>query len=192
MTAYARQDRHKRQWRSLRPISMVLLVFVSVTFPLQTSAQDQPEVGAPDRGGFTLLATVGVGFQKDQALDETNTGLAGLNLGLGGYLSENLALLFRISGTNVDFGPARQVSGFVGPSMLYWTNDKVFLEGGAGIGFWNIEGARERGPGLLFAVGYSIFSSRRHSLHIGLEYAPAFTDPEMVHNLGLVFGWQLL
>jgi hypothetical protein len=25
-----------------------------------------------------------------------------------------------------------------------------------------------------------------------VEYAPALTDPQIVHNVGVVFGWQLL
>lgn len=146
----------------------------------------------PERGGFTLLLSIGVGLQNDQTLDETNVGLAGLNLGIGGFVSDRLALLFRAAGTNVSIGPVRQTSGFVGPSLQYWTSDRVSLEGGVGLGFWDIEGVNESGLGILLGFGYTIVNNGRHNLHIGMEYAPAFTDPDAVHNLGLVFGWQLL
>ena len=75
-----------------------------------------------DRGGFTLLLNAGLGLQYDEAFEESAAGLAGLNLGVGGFLTRDLALMFRISGTNVSydagfFGDITQVSGVGGVTL---------------------------------------------------------------------------
>jgi hypothetical protein len=150
-----------------------------------------PAEATPERTGFTLLLNLGIGIQRDAFLEETNTGLGGLNLGIGGFVTDRTAVLFRVSGTNVDLGGVRQLSGFVGPSLQYWPEDRVALEGGVGIGFWSIEEGEETGLGLLLGASYAVIQNARHSFSVGVEYAPAFTDPDAVHNLGIVFGWQL-
>jgi len=149
---------------------------------------------SPVRSGFTLLLDIGVGFQRDEFFGQTETGVGGLNLGLGGFLSENLALMFRGSGTTVSYAGGTQISGTGGGSLQYWVNDKLFIEGGAGVGFWDFDSGNqsETALGLILAAGYSIWNNAGHNLFIGVEYAPAFTDPDTVHNVGIVFGWQLL
>jgi len=150
-----------------------------------------------DRGGFTLLLTLGAGYQNDAALSESAWGLGGLNLGIGGFLNEDLALMFRVSGTNVSYdvtggGSVSQVSGVGGVGVQYWPNDKVNVEGAVGMGFWDLEGTSDQSFGLILGAAYAFFNSGKHNLQVGLEYAPAFTDPDTVHNLGIVFGWQFL
>jgi hypothetical protein len=147
---------------------------------------------APNRSGFTLLLNLGVGFQHDQFIGSTESGLGGINLGLGGFVSDDTALLFRVSGTNVSYDGVWQTSGMGGAAVQYWVDDKLHLEGGAGVGFWDVEGVNESGLGLMLGAGYSIWNNAGHNLYIGVEYAPAFTDPDTVHNVGIVFGWQLL
>jgi hypothetical protein len=60
------------------------------------------------------------------------------------------------------------------------------------VGFWEYADSEETSLGLILAAGYSIWNNRSHSLYVGVEYAPALTDPQIVHNVGVVFGWQLL
>jgi len=55
-----------------------------------------------------------------------------------------------------------------------------------------VNGSGDRGIGLIVGLSYVLFNSGRHNLQVGIEYAPAFTEPEMVHNVGFVLGWQLL
>ena len=173
----------------LRGMAVVLAISMLTFFAAAASAQ---EASGPDRGGFTLLLNLGIGFQHDRFIGRTESGLAGLNLGIGGFLTEDLALMFRASGTNVDFGGYRQVSGVGGPTIQYWLNDHVNIEGGAGLGFWGEPGTGDSGLGLILGLGYAFFNRGKHNLQIGVEYAPAFTEPEMIHNVGIVFGWQLL
>ena len=149
---------------------------------------------SPDRGGFTLLVNLGVGIQQDTAIEETAVGTAGLNLGVGGFIKPNLAILGRFSGTNAKydtaFGEFRQVSGVVGPTLQYWASDKVYLEGGAGLGVWSAEDESDSGFGLILGAGFTVWNRGKHNLQVGVEYAPAFTD-NAVHNFGITFGYQL-
>ena len=149
---------------------------------------------SPDRGGFTLLVNLGVGFQNDTGIEESAVGFAGLNLGVGGFIKPNLAILGRSSGTSASyetaFGDFRQVSGVVGATLQYWTSDKVYLEGGAGVGVWSADDESDKGFGLILGAGYTVWNRGKHNLQVGVEYAPAFTDGA-VHNFGITFGYQL-
>lgn len=150
---------------------------------------------AQDRGGFTVLVDFGLGVQNDTAIEETAVGLGGVNLGVGGFVTPDLALMFRISGTTVtydlggvDYG---QTSGVAGPALQFWLSDRFNVEAGAGLGFWrgDPQGANQ-GFGLLLGAGVSIFNRGKHNLQLGIQYAPAFTDPGTVHNFGVTFGYQ--
>ncbi len=172
-----------------RAVVIALAVLTLGIFPVQTSAQAE---ASPDRGGFTMLLALGVGRQNDLALPEAKTALAGLNLGLGAFLTDDLALWFRASGTTADYDVFQQTSGVGAPVLQYWVNDKFNIEGGVGVGFWTIEDTNEAGLGVMAGLGFVIFNSGRHNLQIGVEYAGAFMEPETIHNMGLTFGWQLL
>lgn len=168
-------------------LAMALVASLSLAEPAEVAAQSPI-----DRGGFTLMLDLGLGLQHDAAIGTTESGLAGINLGIGGFLTDRLALLFRASGTNVAYGPVRQVSGTAGPALQYWANDRLSVTAGGGLGLWSVEDVNESGLGLVVGVHYAIWQSGRHSLFLGVDYAPAFTEPETVHNLGFLFGWQLL
>ena len=150
---------------------------------------------AQDRESFTFLVDVGAGVQNDTATEQTEVGLAGLQFGAGGFLNENLALMFRLAGTNVtyDFGGIEynQSSGVAGPAVQYWLSDRFNVEAGAGIGYWRGDTDEDdTGFGLLLGAGVSVFNRGKHSVQVGVQYAPAFTDPGTVHNVGVTFGYQ--
>ena len=149
---------------------------------------------AQDRGGFTAMADIGLGIQNDSAIEETAAGLSGLNAGVGGFLNENLALMFRIAGTNVSYDLGvdyDQVSGFAGPSLQYWLSDRFNVEAGGGVGYWSgSTDEDDQGFGLLLGAGFSVFNRGKHNLQVGVQYAPAFTEPGTVHNFGFTFGYQ--
>jgi hypothetical protein len=172
-----------------RAVVLALAVLTLGLAPVETSAQ---AAASPDRGGFTMLLSLGVGRQNDLALPEAKTALAGINVGLGGFLTDDLVLWGRVSGTTADYDVFQQTSGVVAPVLQYWVNDKFNIEGGVGVGIWTIEDANESGLGVMAGLGFVIFNSGRHNLQIGVEYAGAFTEPDTIHNMGLTFGWQLL
>jgi hypothetical protein len=152
---------------------------------------------AQDRGGFTALVDAGAGVQRDTAIGETKIGVAGLNFGVGGFLTRDVALMFRLSGTNVTydlaFGEYRQISGVTGPTVQWWLSDRFNIEAGAGFGYWNADtGEDSRGLGILLGTGVTLFNRGKHNLQFGVQYAPAFTDPGTVHNVGFTIGYQFL
>jgi hypothetical protein len=169
----------------------VLPVIIVAATAVSASAQT-----ASDRSGFTLLANLGVGVQNDTALEDTSVGFGGANFGIGGFATRDLAILGRYSGTSVPydmggFGDLWQVSGVLAPTVQYWVTDKVNIEGGAGFGVWTVEGEADRGLGLILAAAFTVFNRGKHNLQVGVEYAPAFTEPGAVHNFAITFGYQL-
>jgi hypothetical protein len=54
-----------------------------------------------------------------------------------------------------------------------------------------VEGEADRGLGLILAAAFTVFNRGKHNLQVGVEYAPAFTEPGAVHNFGITFGYQL-
>src|SRR5687767_13486324 len=138
-----------------------MLVRVVGLFALATLLAGDHAV-AQERGGFTALVDIGAGVQNDTSIQETKAGLAGLSFGVGGFFTRDLALMFRLTGTNVkyDFGAAgdyRQVSGVAGPTVQYWLSNRFNIEAGAGWGFWSGADEDETGPGLILGAGVTIF-----------------------------------
>lgn len=181
--------------RVICSIQVVSLCLVSL---LVTERQALAQNEA-NRGGFTILVNLGVGIQNDSFLEETSTGVAGLNLGIGGFLTRDLALMGRFSGTTAVFdefvgffGEFTQVSGVMGATLQYWPSDRFYVEAGPGVGVWSAESSSDQGFGLITGAGVTIFNRGKHNLQVGFEYAPAFTDPGTVHNIGITFGYQFL
>ena len=183
---------------------------------MQGSAPNQPvaeqrviqssEVG-PDREGFTLLLSLGVGFQslESDLTDESATGLGGLNIGLGGFIGKRTAIMARISGTNATYevdggGEFSVLSGTGALTIQYWVSDNFFIEGGPGLGFGEISAdtalgsvsENETGFGIHVGGGFVVFNKGRNNIHIGVEYAPAFLDGIDINNIGVTVGYQLL
>jgi hypothetical protein len=171
---------------TIRTIAACLtLAFVTVSLP----------AAAQDRGGFTALVEMGVGIQNDSAIEDTAVGLAGLGFGVGGFVNPNLAVMFRLTGTNVSYDLAGldydQSSGVAGPVVQFWLSDRVNLEGGAGYGYWRGDNDDDsRGLGLILGAGVSILNRGKHNLQVGAHYLPAFTDPGTVHNFLFTLGYQ--
>ena len=166
------------------------------TPPSSTSAPGPPaELTGPGiRQGFTALVNFGVGVQRIGELDPS-FGFAGVNVGVGGFLTNDLAVLVRFSGTSVNrdlgsFDSVTLLSGVLGPTVQYWVSDRINIQGGVGPSFWEEGSSRETGLGLIVGMGAVVYSKRKHSLQVGVEYAPAFTDSATVHNLGVTFGYQ--
>ena len=174
--------------------------------PQQTSTRQPATASAPvnfDREGFTLLLSLGLGFQSIEG--ESETGLGGLNLGIGGFIQDNLAVMARVSGTNVSDNEsgveASLLSGTFGVTLQYWVNDKLYLEAGPGLGFARAEvsvaglgsaSEDETGFGLILGGGFVVFNQGKSNIHIGIEYAPVFVESFNINNIGVTVGYQLL
>lgn len=178
----------------MRSLQSVRGTLVAMTLGTVMLALPATQLYAQDRGGFTFLVDIGAGVQNDTAIDESAAGLAGLNFGIGGFLNQNLALLFRIAGTNVSYelsgGDYGQTSGVIGTSLQYWLTDRFNVEAGAGVGFWNGHSEGDEGLGLLLGAAFSVFNRGKHNVQVGAQYVPAFTSPGAVHNFGFTVGYQ--
>jgi hypothetical protein len=158
----------------------------SVTFGDATT-----QVQASGARGFTALVNIGVGFEHD-AFYGAGAGLAGLNFGIGGFVTPNVAILFRFSGTSVEFADTvvSQTSGVIGATVQIWVTSRWAIEVGGGFGSWtDSDGLSDGSGGLILGVSTVVFERGSHHLTLGAEYAPVFTE-NMVHNIGVMFGYQ--
>jgi hypothetical protein len=183
---------------SLTGVAPALAQTPSASAPVAVEAPLAQAATQAARHGFTVMLDLGLGVQHDGGLGESAVGLAGLNLGVGGFLTEDLALMFRISGTNVmydvaGFGNLSQVSGVGGIALQYWPTDRFNVEGGVGLGFWHaggMFGTEQQGFGVIAAGNVVLLTRGRHTLQVGAEYAPAFTDWGTIQNVGFTLGYQ--
>jgi outer membrane receptor protein involved in Fe transport len=173
---------------------LVVGVLVAGIFVCAAPARSQE-----DRGGFTLLLTLGYGLQNGAIGDDTYDGIGGLSFGIGGFVEDDVALMFRLSGTNVQYDymlygydySQDSVSGVAVFDVQWWTTDRLNLEFGGGFGFVDIDSYSDRGLGLYAGIGYAVLLRAKHSLQLGIEYAPVFAD-DTVNNLCFNVGFQFL
>jgi hypothetical protein len=155
-----------------------------------------PPVG-PQRDGVTVGLDIGLGITSisaDGGGSESQTGLSGLNLSLGGFMSPNMAVLLRLSGTTFsdDFGPGSAISAFLGGEVQAWVAPKFFVGGGAGIGILGHTeyDDTESGFAITGRAGYEIVQGRSSGFHVALEVTPSFYEGARVTSIGLQIGWQ--
>jgi hypothetical protein len=175
-------------------LAAILLWLVAAPAAAQTTAavKTNPPQATTQRarGGFTVLVNLGAGFQHDEFLNDTASGVGGINFGIGGFVNEKIAILGRFSGTDVDFGYASQTSGMAGGSIQYWVTDRFTIEAGLGSGFWSDSVEIERGLAIIAAAGVIVFHKGHHNLSAGGEYTPVFAPSGTVHNFAITFGYQ--
>ena len=166
-----------------------------VTFVMLLFVTSPAFAQAPARSGFTVLANFGVGFQHDEAYEQTSTGLGGLNFGAGWFVTDKLAVLGRFSGTGATFdavGEVRQLSGVWGGTIQYWLNNWASVEAGAGLGVWSDDADdSDSGFGLIIGFNATVFQKGRHHVRAGVEWASVFTDFK-VQNVSATIGYQFV
>ncbi|MCA9559445.1 MAG: hypothetical protein KC583_12870 [Myxococcales bacterium] len=162
-------------------------------------------------GGFTIGLGLGLGVQTlspDDGDSESEFGLAGLNLRIGGFLSPNLAILFKVTGTvvnrDVTGGEATYTHAMGGPAVQYFFNDRLHLDLGAGVSALRAEAKVEtpRGDfnisvddnafGVLGGLGYIVGQSGEHALLLSLELGAGLHDDGNAYSTGFVVNWQWL
>lgn len=164
------------------------------------------------RRGMTGELNLGLGFiwarNDDGQESDTEVALAGLSAGIGGWINPQMALTLRVAGAtySTDFGnaSARFTTGVVGPSLQYWLDDRLWIGGGAGVGFAaiTIDGADtqpdpETGFGLDLRAGYTFTSGSANTFNVSVEYNPTFFDVGdgqslQINSFGILFGYQHL
>jgi hypothetical protein len=125
-------------------------------------------------------------------------GLAPLSLGLGGFLSPMVALLFRFSGSSYFRSSSLIVHAVYGPGVQVWLMDRVMLGAGAGLAlhgpnplFSESSMSTQAGFGFSVRAGYALYSGRNHSFRLAAEFIPGFYEQTQVYGavLNLEFQW---
>lgn len=88
------------------------------------------------------------------------------SLGIGGFLSKEWALLFRLTGTAVITRRTGVANGFVGPAFQHWPSERLMLGAGLGLGVATVG---EMGIGSSARIGYSLTDNPAGSTRIAFE-----------------------
>jgi len=168
---------------------------------MSSPALGQPSTApqGPDRSGFTANLSIGLGITNvapDEGDSETKVGLAGLNVDLGAYITPQLAILFRITGTqfSVDVGTDSEefVNAFAGVAGQYWVNEQLAIEGGAGVAIFGPNFASDLN--IDSKSGFAINARGTYRFSGGwqgsLELMPAFYNGFTVMSSSLLVGYQ--
>jgi hypothetical protein len=157
--------------------------------------------------GITFEASLGLGAVNVKANDTSATdgSVAGGALGVGGWLSSDLAITGRLSGLGISddrLGSGNFICAFFGPSLQYWHTEHLWFAGGLGIATLRTFGeaspdANRDGFGFDLRAGYT-FGSSTHSLNVSLELMPGLYAAEkgsggiMATGASLLAGYQFL
>jgi len=196
---------------------MRLLPLLVVLVPAAALAQPgyygtQPSSAAL-RNGLTFEANLGLGVIWASAEGESSDSelaLGGLSLGLGGWVSPQLAITARIAGVTYseDCGDetCMLTSAFFGPVAQYWLNEQAWIGGGAGLAVLrgsttgSGDSETENGFGLNLRAGYTFSRGTESTWNVSVEYTPGFYTLDYVfgeydltvHGFGILFGYQHL
>ena len=133
----------------------------------------------PRREGFTLELGLGGAVTSVSGVPglsgAVRPGIGGLSLGLGGFVSRDLALSLRITGsqswaTNAGGDTSMISFGAVGLGVQYYVTDRVFAGASAGLGHLTavpLDGGSsyvEAGIAGSGRVGWAFFTTKEHQL----------------------------
>jgi hypothetical protein len=159
------------------------------------------------RNGMTFEANIGFGmlqFSGDSE-SESEGAVAGISLGIGGWINEKMAITARLAPVTYhesnDFIDFYLSAIFLGPSVQYWIDDHIWLGGGAGIAiaYAQISGDGEladnsrTGFGLDLRAGYTFSSPTTESTwNVSAEITPGFYSDNDEGGAGRFTGFALL
>jgi hypothetical protein len=165
--------------------------------------------------GVTVELNLGVGFMwsRDNSTgmeSQTYTSLGGLDIGIGGWVSPQIAVSGRIAGVTYseDIGNGNTLSltgAFFGPSVQYWVDDHLWFGGGIGLAVARVlsssdstidtSSASQTGFGIDLRAGYTFTSSSKNSFNISVELTPGIfstTDAMGNSSTGTLNGFAIL
>jgi len=176
-------------------------------------------VAEPHHSGFTGDLGIGVGittrpvesfsecFSTTGACAGVDTGvhkstdvefgLAPLSLSLGGFLTPQVALLFRAAGTSYFVGNTQYLDAFYGAVVEYWPHNRFFLGGGPGIGYFGRNPLLSDGVSdyeTAFALdaraGVALINGRDHDLTLSLEGTSGFYSDATLFSAAFLVAWK--
>lgn len=155
------------------------------------------------RNGMTGELNIGIGWIRvsdENDSDTSDAGLAGLSLGLGGWLSPKLALTARIAGVTYSEDGDSLTDAFFGPSLQYWVDDHFWLGGGVGLGVIRLDTSvgDDSVSGFSFdlRVGYTFNMGTENTFNASFELNPGFFSDNGADatftGIGFLVGYQHL
>lgn len=157
----------------------------------------------PRREGFTLELGTGLALTHlgGSGTSDTFVGIAPFSLSLGGFVSNQVAIMFRMAGSSWfaddTFGDRTMfTSAFYGPAVQWWVAREIFVAAGVGVGVLS-EGffdSDNNDTGMMFTArfGYSFYTSTDHSVAVVAELMPAFYSDVTSLGTTVQLQWQLL
>jgi hypothetical protein len=178
----------------------------STPFGVTKLTYKEPPPVSPHEG-LTLEAGIGFGViyvtERNHLLSSPG-GVGGLDLGIGAWLSRNVALTVRLAGSSTSTNMGVVVASYLGPSLQIWATDSTWIGFGIGLTAFSIDSSRDEydlalgGAGFDFRLGHTIYETGKHSLNGSLEITPGRVSDDAgfvaanVASVGLLFGWQYL
>jgi hypothetical protein len=148
----------------------------------------------------TVMIITGPGptvVSEGPAKRELKAGLAPLSLSLGGFLSEDVALAFRIAGTSYFEDGDQFGHNFYGPIVEIWPGDRFYVSGGVGLAVFgpnplisSSDMESETGWALDFRAGVALVNSENHDFTLSVEAIPGFYEGESVQGYAFVAAWK--
>ena len=142
--------------------------------------------------GVTFEANLGLGFahltdDNSNMTLNTDGALAGVDLGVGGWLTRQLALTGRVAGVNIKYMGTENIEGnlvlaWIGPSLQYWPDPHFWVGGGVGFATYRLVGNSQCGTnggdcgvngfGFDLRAGYS-FGDTQLTFNVSVELNPS-------------------
>lgn len=174
---------------------MSLPLFANAPVMAQPASTYDHEV----KNGLTFELNLGIGSMivSSDTDSKSETSLAGLSLGIGGFVNKQLAVTARIAGGTYTDDAGRLTQAFFGPAVQYWATPNVWLGGGIGLGVLAIDvngAGSDSNTDLGFDVraGYTFNPGTKHSFNISAEFTRSQADNGAVSVVGVLAGWQIL
>jgi hypothetical protein len=154
------------------------------------------------RQGMTVELNIGIGYVRVTLDDiggafDSDGGLGGVDLGVGGWISPHLALTVRAAGVTIPSDNTRTSAVFFGPSAQYWINNNLWLGGGLGLSVLysvndNGDSDSTNGFGLDLRAGYTFSTTTENTFNVSVELTPGSFDGGTATGVALLFGYQHL
>jgi hypothetical protein len=153
---------------------------------------------------MTFEANLGMGWihgSTDSGSHTTDLSLGGLDIGLGGWVTPQLAITGRIAGVTDPENGGRVTSGVFVGALQYWPTPNVWVGGGLGLGFLGVtldsgDSNSTSGFGLDFRAGYTFNPDDDNTFNVSVEVTPTFLDDNgesgTFTGVALLLGYQHL
>ena len=177
------------------------------TMRIKVKHDDTPPT--PPRQGGSFEAGLGAGWihlTSDYASLTSPRGTAGLSLGYGAWIGDDVALFLRAAAVAIPFSDGTLSEGYLGPTLQMWFTRTTWFGIGLGAGLLDVDfdgsgrDVQAWGPAGNLRVGHTLFQRSGHALDLSLELSPALFDVEsggddatiVGTSIGLLVGYQLL